>query len=250
MKNNSQMIVCYPVLPGNGSKFTATNLAYAYKDAHPEKKVALVDFDLKMPYLAGLLSTSDNVHGLDNLIEKIDGEFLDEQMFEENMIEMKNGVELLKGTKIKHTYNFIGKHHMEQIISLLRKKYDVIFTSVASEADNVGTNSVLFDADKIVMVTRNDFRNHVQFEDAVTIVNHYGKDDSSKSVLFNMYDEQSNLDYSQLLKYNELDVVGYVSFDMDNLDNRNLSSNKGGKFFGRKGTSTYDDVLTKLMGEE
>ena len=71
MEDKAKVITVYPIVTGNGAKFITTNLANTLKEEYPDKKIALVDFDLKHPYLAHTLSEFDEVHGIDNLIEKI-----------------------------------------------------------------------------------------------------------------------------------------------------------------------------------
>ena len=128
-----KMFVCMPIVIGNGSKYIATNLSHYTKILYPTKKVALVDFDFKNPYLAERLSLHDTIHSIDNLIDKIDGNFLNETLFFENMIKLKNGVDLLKGTKITHNVKLIQKNHIEKIISILKNNYDYVFMTVSNE---------------------------------------------------------------------------------------------------------------------
>ena len=128
-----KLFVCMPVMVGNGSKYIATNLAHYTKKLYPDKKVALVDFDFINPYLAEKLSLHDNIHGIDNLTDKIDGNFLDNHLFTENMVKLKNGVELLKGTKLTHNLDLIKKHHIEKILELLRSLYDFVFIAVSNK---------------------------------------------------------------------------------------------------------------------
>lgn len=244
--NQAKVIVFYPVTQGVGGKYVATNVAHNLKEQQPEKKVALVDFDFRAPYLAGYLTDNDKVHGVDNLIEKIDGGFLDEEMFRENMVTL-NGIDVLKGTKLGKNHYFITQRHVEEILHLLRTMYDVILVSVSSDSDNAATTSALFDADEVVVVSRNDFTCYSGFDGAMDIVNFYKQEDAPLKFVYNQFFESSNLDFNPLMSTYGLKVIGVVPFAPETIDNRDLK----GKVFGnlmkrKKQESPFDEVVGGL----
>lgn len=242
-----KLTVIYPVTQGVGGKYVATNVANVYKERFPEKKVALVDFDFKAPYLAGYLTDNDKVHGIDNLIEKIDGEFLDDELFKENMVVMENGIELLKGTKLGNNHYFIEQKHIQQIINFLRGMYDTVFVSVSALADNAGTTTSLFEAEEIVMVSRNDFTCYNLAENALEVVKHYKKENVEVKWVYNQFFEGSNMDFNGFVGEHGLNVIGVLSFDKDTIDNRDLK----GKAFGniikwKRQDSPFDEIVNNL----
>ena len=244
---NGKLTVIYPVTQGVGGKYVATNIAHVYKERFPEKKVALVDFDFKAPYLAGYLTDNDKVHGIDNLIEKIDGGFLDDELFKENMVVMENGIELLKGTKLRNNHYFIEQKHMVEIVKFLRNMYDVVFISVSTQADNAGTTSALFEADELIVVSRNDFTCYSIVDSALEIANHYKKDEVVLKWVYNQYFEGSNLDFNGLIGENSLEVIGVVPFDKGTIDNRDLKGKAFGNIIKRKRQETpFDEIVTNL----
>lgn len=246
-ENTSKMIVCYPVLYGNGMKYTATSIAHYYKQKHPDKKVALVDFDVKVPYLCANFSMEDKIHGIDNLIEKIDGDFLNEELFEENMISLKNKVDLLKGTKLLKNYNLIEKKHVEKIMELLRNMYDFIVVTVAPEIDNAGTIHTLFHGDEILLVGRNNFNNLQALPSAVRTVNHFKQKDARVNLLFNMFNEHSNIDFSRCVGENDLNVMGTIFYNESNVDNQNLFKfGATSKLFSNKKQHEYTAIIDAL----
>lgn len=246
-KKHGKLVAIYPVTQGVGGKYVATNMAHAYKEKNTDKKVALVDFDFKAPYLAGYLTDNDKVHGIDNLIEKIDGGFLDEELFKENMVDMGNGIELLKGTKLRNNHYFIQPNHIEEIIRFLRKLYDVVFVSVSTLSDNSATTTTLFDADEVVMVSRNDFTCYSLVEGALNVVNHYKQEELQVKWIYNQYHEESKMDFNDVIQSNNLKVIGVIPFEKTTIDNRDLKGKAFGNLIKRKRQdSPFDEVIAGL----
>lgn len=243
----AKLTVIYPVTQGVGGKYVATNVANIYKERFPEKKVALVDFDFKAPYLAGYLTDNDKVHGIDNLIEKIDGEFLDAELFKENMVTMDSGIDLLKGTKLGNNHYFIEQKHIQEIISFLREMYDAVFISVSALADNAGTTTSIFEADELVMVSRNDFTCFNLVENALEVVNHYKKDAVEVKWVYNQFSEGSNMDFDGFIGKQGLQVIGVLAYEKDNIDNRDLKGKTFGNIIKRKRQdSPFDEIVNNL----
>lgn len=251
-RKNGLIVVTYPVIQGNGSKYTATNLADKIKDKESNLKVALVDLDFKAPFLAGYLSGHDQVHTIDNLIERIDGGFLDEEFIKENMVELKNGVELLKGTKLKNTYYFIKQEHIRQILIMLQKMYDVIVVSVSNGNDSLGTMVALLSADYVLMVGKNDYSNYLSLENQIKFVKNYASKEDKVKLIFNMYDSQSDLDFQPILSETGVPLIGWVPYNPETINNRNIGSDKiVGRFLkSRKEVTPYDEIVERLFGEE
>lgn len=243
---HGKIVVTYPVAQGVGGKFVTTNVASVYKERYPEKKVALVDFDFKAPYLAGYLTDNDKIHGIDNLIEKIDGGFLDEELFMENMVKMDNGIELLKGTKLRNNHYFIEPKHIQEIIQHLRNSYDAVFVAISSVHDNAGTTTALFEADELLMVSRNDFTCFTLAENALEIVNHYKKEDVPLKWVYNQFNDASNMDFNTFIGENGLQVVGIIPFNKESIDNRDLKGKAFNLIKRKRQATPFDEVVDNL----
>lgn len=244
-----KIILCMPVIQGNGSKFTATNLAHYTKTLYPSKRVALVDFDINTPYLAERLSLQDTTHNIDNLTDKIDGNFLDSTLFEENMITLKNGVRLLKGTKMVRAKHLISKKHIEVIISLLKESYDYVFISVSNEVVP-GTVYSLFNADEVLLIARNNYSNYNQIERTLKIIDNYKGANTKTRIVINQYSEVSDISFNSVSKaYNveDIELIPYIpdSFDHNDLDKGILS----GKLFQSKNKAQepFEILLNKFI---
>ncbi|AJD93446.1 hypothetical protein JMA_41290 (plasmid) [Jeotgalibacillus malaysiensis] len=242
----AKVIVFYPATQGVGGKYVATNVAHTMKEQHPEKTIALVDFDFRAPFLAGYLTDNDKVHGVDNLIEKIDGGFLNNDLFKENMVTL-NGIDVLKGTKLGKNHYFIEQKHIEEILTFLRRLYDVVLISVSSDTDNAGTTTALFNADEVVLVSRNDFTCYSVFESAMDIINFYKKDEAEVKFVYNQFDESSNLEFNTYIGKNGLPVIGVVPFASNTIDNRDLKEKVFSGLIKRKKQETpFDEILKGL----
>lgn len=250
-KKNGDLIVCYPALQGNGSKYTATNLADAIKNKDRDLSVALIDLDFKVPYLAGYLSGHDKVHTIDNLIERLDGGFLDKEAIKDNMVELKNGVELLKGTKLKNTYYFIKQEHIRQILVMLRKIYDVIIVAVSNGNDSLSTTVAMLSADHIILVGKNDFSNYLSLENEIKFVQNYASNEDKIKLIFNMFDSNSDLDFQPILSKTGVPLVAWIPFNPETVNNRHIDSGKiVGRFLkSKKESSPYDDLVDLLLDD-
>lgn len=248
LTKNGMMIVTYPALQGNGSKYTATNLAHEIKMQDKDLAVALVDFDFKAPYLAGYLSGHDTVHTLDNLIEKIDGGFLSEDDIRDNMVKLKNGVELLKGTKLTKTYYFIKQEHIRQILIFLKRMYDVVVVAVSHGSDSISTTVSMLSADHVLLVARNDFSNYQVLEREIRFLKNYAANEDKIKLIFNMYDQSSDLDFQPILAETGVPLVAWIPYNPETINNRHIDSGRivGGLFRKREQTP-YDDVVDMLL---
>lgn len=242
MENKATMITVYPVMSGNGAKFIATNIASYLKSSNSTKKIALVDFNMKQPFLAHGITTHDEIHGIDNLIDKIDGNLLTESLFAENMVTLKNNVEVLKGTKLIGKHKVFTEVHIKTIINHLKNIYDYVIAVVAPEADNAGTVYGLHEADKVIMVGRNNVGNAKMFSHALQIVNHYKKSTETTKMVYNMQTNSNEL--SNIVKETDLEVIGLVEFDESAVDNLDLNGSQSVKFFKR---GKNQDVFTNIV---
>lgn len=244
MENKAKMITVYPIVAGNGAKFVATNIAHYLKVANPTKKIALVDFNLKQPYLTHALTTHDEIHGIDNLIDKIDGNLLTDELFVENMVMMKNNVEVLKGTKLVGKHKVFNEKHMKTIVEHLKNIYDYVIAVVSPDTDNAGTVYGLHEADSVVMVARNNVANVKTAYRALNIVQQYKKSNDVVKFVYNMHTSNSN-DLSNFVKDSNLEVLGLVEYDDTAIDNLDLYGSQGVKFFKQK--SRNQDVFTNMV---
>lgn len=238
-----------PVVTGNGSKYIATNLAYYTKKQFPSKKVALVDFDFKQPYLAERLSLHDTIHSIDNLLDKIDGDFLNSELFKENMIVLKEGVHLLKGTRLTNNIGLIKKHHIEKMLDLLKADYDYVFIAVSNEALS-GTVYSLFQADEVILVCKNNYANFREVNRVNKLIKHYKSEETNLNLFINQYSDSSDVNFNEFMKANNIQNIELIPYMEETFDNADLDKSIiVSKVFKNKSKSQeiFENILKKLI---
>lgn len=247
----SKVITVYSIVQGDGAKFIATNLANSFKKINSEMKVALLDFDFRYPFLASAIAPQDEIHGVDNLLEKIDGQFLDEVLFKENMVHLKNGVHLLKGTKLQNRHSFIDRNHIEKVLEFAKKIYDVTIVVATSDFDNSGSVYSAVASDEIILVGQPNYPTYLNMNNVVKRVNHYSRTHCRKWFLYNKFFESKHVDLNQSIVENSLTVLGVVPQMNDAIDNMDLkeSALKGFLSGGRQPkneSNVFDEIVKKI----
>lgn len=247
----AKIITVYSIVQGNGAKFIATNLADAYKKSSPSSNVALVDFDFRYPFLANTLAPKDDIHGIDNLIEKIDGDFLDAKLFKENMVHLKNGVDLLKGTKLQNKHSLIDRNHIEKVIQCLRESYDVAIIVANSDFDNSGSVYSAINADSIILIGQPNYPTYLNIESVSKKIDHYAQMRCKKWFLYNKYYESRYVDLKPSVSQCGLSVLGVVPQIDNAVDNMDLKDSTlknllGGNRTNKTEKSLFDEMIQKL----
>lgn len=244
-ETEGNIITVYPVSGGNGANYIAVNLAYALREKDPYKKIAIVDFDFANPYMATSMTT-DDVHGLDNLIDKINGNFLNEEMFEENMIHLKEDIHLLKGTKMGR-FNLVKQEHLKQITDHLRALYDVVFIATSHSATDGGTAVGLYSADHLLVVGRYNSKNAVLAQKAMEAIQTYSST-SDVALVYNYYTNQNGIDFSEV--FGQWSTLGTIPYLPDTVDNQDVGG-KGLSPIRRKKNASqevYEQILDAFVG--
>lgn len=133
-------------LQSEGKSFTAVNLAISYVQA--DKRVLLIDCDLRRPKLNRLLSLS-SVSGLSNLILR--PELRDESILhsEETGLDV-----ILSGVIPPNPSELLGSQRMKNLLDDLRQKYDYIILDTPPV--NMVTDAVVLapQCDGVIFVVR------------------------------------------------------------------------------------------------
>ncbi len=222
MRDTAKIITVLPAIAGNGAKFIATNVAHTIKQDFPSKKVALVDFNLKHPYLGLALAEFDDFHGLDNLIERIEYGNLTPEVLFDNMKVLKGGVSMLRGTRMLGRYKSFTGEHIKAILSMLKESFDYIVVSVASEADNAGTVYSLLEANEILLVFRNNIANEHRYGMTVDMAFNYKSGAGVVKVFYNQLSDISAVDIGRQVQSSGIEVAGVCDYEPEAIDNVNL----------------------------
>lgn len=222
----SKIITVVPTNTGAGAKFTTVLLAQSILVHNPKAKVAIVDFDFRNPYLAAYLTPEDTFHGIDNLLEKIDANYLSRELFKENMVRISGTtIDVLKGTKLGGRYDFISKLHVETIINLLREEYDYALISVNTRDDNSGTVFALNKADEVVVVAAQDYMGATRLNGIIDMVETYRSVRSRIKLFINRRDYRyDEIRFEKETDERGLEVIGSLPYDPTYVDNRYLKA--------------------------
>lgn len=113
----SRVVVVTSSLQGEGKSITAINLALSFAEA--DKKVLLIDCDLRRPKLGRLLNLS-SLAGLSNLL-------LDPSLLEKSILKHYNTIDvLLSGDIPPNPSELLGSERMKKLLDQMREKYDCI----------------------------------------------------------------------------------------------------------------------------
>lgn len=248
----AKIILCYPVITGNGGKHVATMLAHKYKELYPNKRVALVDLDFHHPHFIERFVSETSRHGIDNLLDHIDGDNLPQQVFLENMITLKSGVDFLRGTKLGDKHIFICKNHIEKILKLLRASYDKVFLSTASALDNSGTIYGINGADEVILVTKNNYSNLKKLEGVYPEIMRFYFKDYPMKVVINQFNETTGFNLGSFISKTDLEGIGLIPFQEETCDGASLMKNKlfGVNIDGKRKKNErdfYKEILNQIV---
>lgn len=244
---NSHITTVFPVAGGNGSAYTTIQMARALRQVEKYKKIAVVDFDFASPILGEGLH-DDKIHGIDMLVDKLNGGILTTDSFLENMIDLKNDIHLLRGTQLGYRFPFVEQEHLEEIIKFLREEYDYIFISVSDELTDGGTGTALYHADTVIVVGRYTQKNQYKLKEAIhTIENYVSTEDVA--LIYNQYVDQNKLEFSAQIP-NDWVFCGTVPYMPGTIDNH--SSIISGFSFGKGkdadiAKETYEEIIEKFF---
>lgn len=104
-------------LHGEGKSTTALNLAISY--AGEEKRVLVIDADMRRPMMARLLSIKSGT-GLSNIL-------LDRRLLDRSVIHTENGCDvILAGDIPPNPSELLGSRKMAELLEELKNRYDIV----------------------------------------------------------------------------------------------------------------------------
>lgn len=163
LKEQQKVILFTSSIPGEGKTFNSANLAASF--ALLGEKVILCGLDIRKPALGKIFSVSDDNHrGVTNLLTKntVTKEALEEQILPSGVNE--NLDLLLAGPIPPNPAELLARKSFEQVINLLRQKYDYIILDTAPVGVVSDTLHIGRMADISVVVCRADFTSKSSFE--------------------------------------------------------------------------------------
>lgn len=242
-----QLFTISSIVPGNGAKYFATNLAYYIKkrDKKDVLKVLLVDFDFENPYLAYEYINHDKIHGVDNLLNTINAEALTDELFVDNIITTPLNVDVIKGTTLPEKKKMFTKSVVEMILKKSLEHYDYVFVVTGSNMSDAGMVYSLFNADQVFLVARNNYTNLEKAPKVFEMVSSYYRKKNPIMIVHNYKNTNATSEFNSLLKDGVIQVVGAFEYDEKSIDNINLSKDK--KMFNK---SPNENEFYKIIREK
>ena len=224
-----KIIVCYPILDGYGGKFVATNLAFTAPSKAKNKRIAVLNLNLRYPFMSQNIA-SNSFAGIDDICVNIESNSIDMNYVQSCMQVSKLGdcsVEILKGTHQFTQYNHFTKEQMETIIETFRQNYDYTIIPVSSYMDNAGTVSAVQNADEILFICSNNIASKELCGVVYNRINAYKNSNCKVSLVCNMINEGSTIHIPEELKDVSIEKYYAIPYDKEYIDSANLVANKG-----------------------
>lgn len=241
----SKVIAVVSNVAGNGGKYVATELAHELKDRHKGSHVLLIDFDFEQPYLASALTKHDSVHGIDNLLNHMAGGELSDAMFEENLIETKGKVYVLRGVRTTEKGKLLSRIQVETIINKAKKLFDYIYIVINPRSNNAGSLLTLMNADRVLVVLRNNEANDKTITKTIKLIRQYSMVDKIYLV-YNFKNLHSKVRLNNKLDPEEERIIGILNYIPNTIDN--IHQLRSGVFRGSKNTGIIRKI-NKIMLE-
>ncbi len=162
MTEEEKVILCTSTIPGEGKTFVASNLAMSF--ALLGKKVLLIGLDIRKPRLVGLFNLPADKRGITEFLRTNSAGFdlLEEQIH--HGVKNENLDVLPAGTIPPNPGELISRKRLDEAISHLRAKYDIVIIDtppVGLVSDTLEIGRV---ADVCIYVCRADYSPKSNFE--------------------------------------------------------------------------------------
>lgn len=160
-KKDSQVFMITSTLPNEGKSTISSNISLML--AEENKKVILVDFDLRNPSLYKIFK-------LNNPKEQI-GDYLDNKCSLNDIItnsEINDNLDLIIGSKsYNHSIELLSREKIYKLINDLKKKYDYVIIDVPPVLLMQDALSVVKYCDSTILVIRQDYAKMHEIMDAL-----------------------------------------------------------------------------------
>lgn len=239
----SKIITVVSSVPGNGSKFVATELAYHLKEKiiqrmpnfkdiiQKEKRspVLLIDFNFNQPYLCKSLS-NDLERGLDTLLPHMSNKELPDVVFKRSVELLDIEVDVLKGFGSANQHNAINDSQVTTILNKAKEMYEVVIVVVELAVNNAATPRTLFLSDEICLVMRSNMINYLALSETVKVLN-WLVADKPLNIIYNFQGEQVITEINEEFAKSGLNLKVLADYPYESLaeDSKNIK-NKGSLF--------------------
>jgi MinD-like ATPase involved in chromosome partitioning or flagellar assembly len=232
------LMILSSVVQGNGSKYSAVNIAYELLkilEKKENKKILLIDFDVDSPTLGMSLyagSKKSEIRspkvGIEDLAEKIRLNILNQDFFLDacskidSNISSKEPIHILKGVENAGRHKTITKEVVEEIIRYSKNIFDYVFVVASNKVNNAGLIFPLHQANEVIVLAKNNYSNIENFDKTISLINQYKSKESVISILYN-YGSNPRCDIGKKAAYYEINSLGVLEYNEKDVDNLNLT---------------------------
>ena len=160
-KKNAKVFMITSTLPNEGKSTVSSNIALML--AQENKKVVLIDFDLRNPSLYKIFK-------LDNPKEQI-GDYLDGKCHLNDIItnsEVNDNLDIVLGSQsYDHSIEMLSRDKVTMLIELLKESYDYVIIDVPPVLMMQDALSVVKHCDSTILVIKQDFARTYEIIDAL-----------------------------------------------------------------------------------
>lgn len=224
--------------PVSHTGVTTTAILMANKLAKGHS-VCLIDFDLNNADAALYLNISDIEHNIDNLLPYIQGHNLTEDIFNMNLIKVNNFM-FMQGTRKIDKGPTFTIEHLEPIVEMAEKLFDIVVINTNTALDNAGTFIALKKADKVVMILCQNVFHFKKYIDKAQLV---GTLLSTPLVAVNMYSKNIVLSLDNIKENLNTDVYPLAEIDRIGVINDINTQTSIFEIFSGKRTKRYTENL-------
>lgn len=232
------------VVPGNGAKYVATNLAVSHKRKSKDSKILIIDLDFINPVLCRHFIKGVNPLGIDHLAPRVDT--MDELFFKNSLSTTGLGVDILSGTTLFDKQEQFSKNFVFKVIGIAKQLYDAIYIVVNPTITSSATVVSLLNADKTVLVARNNYTNELKIGEVIKMVKTFYKKNENVLLVYNYHTLKHSLSVTQRIHEPNIKIVGLLEYDPKTVDNINLTTKI--RIMGKcQNDSKFNVILKELI---
>lgn len=168
IEDECKKIAVTSAMPGEAKTTVSTNIAITFAQNQEDKKILLIDTDMRKPKVADLLGISDDTHGLSEYLAGIDNAPNIQYIEKYRLSVLTSGSPGVNPTKL------LGSSKMSEFIKQLEKEYDYII--IDTPPVTVVTDAVLLqgNVNGYIISTKADYSNINALGECISTLNRVG----------------------------------------------------------------------------
>lgn len=187
-------IVVTSAVSGEGKTTLSINLAITLAQNLEDKRVLLIDADMRRPRVAASLGIDPKTHGLSEYLAGIDGDPSFEYVAEHKLMVLTAGGPNVNPTKL------IGSEKMRQLLTACEEEFDYVI--IDTPPVTVVTDAVLFNSNVngYIIATRSEYSNINRISECISSLEQVGAEIYG-IVLSDIRMKKNNGKYSRYSRY-------------------------------------------------